>query len=185
MTDNPLLPKQVFFTKGVGRHKEKLSSFELALRSAGIEKFNLVRVSSILPPNCKVITKAKGLEQMHAGQIVFVVLAENATKEPNRLLSASIGVAIPNDRSHYGYLSEHHTFGMGEKVCGEYAEDLAAQMLASTFGIEFNVDASYDEKKDIFKMDGRIIKTKHYTQSAVCGNDGLWTTVIAAAVFIL
>ena len=185
MTENPLLPKQVFFTKGVGRHKEKLSSFELALRSAGIEKFNLVRVSSILPPHCKVVTKKKGLEQMHAGQIVFVVLAENSTKEPNRLMSASIGVAIPNNLDHYGYLSEHHSYGQAEKVCGEYAEDLAAQMLASTYGIEFNVDASYDEKKDLFRMDGRIIKTKHYTQSAVCGKNGLWTTVISAAVFIL
>ena len=185
MTDNPFVPKQVFFTKGVGRHKEKLSSFELALRSAGIEKFNLVRVSSILPPNCKIVPKTKGLPQLHAGQIVFVVLAENATNEPNRLMSASIGVAIPNNRDHYGYLSEHHTFGKGEKVCGEYAEDLAAQMLASTYGIQFNIDASYDEKKDIFKLDGRIIKTKHYTQSAVCGKDGLWTTVVSAAVFVL
>ena len=185
MTDNPLLPKQVFFTRGVGRHKEKLSSFELALRNASIEKFNLVRVSSILPPNCDVVSKEKGLKQLYAGQIVFVVLAEAATNEPNRLLSASIGVAIPNDRSHYGYLSEHHAFGEKEKVSGEYAEDLAATMLASTYGIPFDIDASYNEKKDIFRMDGRIIKTKHFAQSAICGKDGLWTTVISAAVFVL
>ncbi|MCK5024382.1 MAG: arginine decarboxylase, pyruvoyl-dependent [Thermoplasmata archaeon] len=185
MTENPLLPKKVFFTKGTGRHKEKLSSFELALRSAGIEKYNLVRVSSILPPHCKVVTKSKGLEELDPGQIVFVVLAENETNEPNRLLSASIGVAIPNNKEQYGYLSEHHSFGQSEKACGEYAEDLAAQMLASTFGIPFDVDASYDEKKDIFKMDGRIIKTKHNTQSAVCGKDGLWTTVVSVAVFVL
>jgi len=185
MTDNPFVPKQVFFTKGTGRHKEKLSSFELALRNGGIEKYNLVRVSSILPPHCKVVPKKKGLEHLNPGQIVFVVLAENSTHEPNRLLSAAIGVAIPNDRDHYGYLSEHHAFGEKEKVSGEYAEDLAAQMLASTYGIPFDVDASYDEKKDIFRVDGRIVQTKHYSQSAVCGKDGLWTTVISAAVFLL
>ena len=138
-----------------------------------------------MPPHCKVVTKKKGLEQLLPGQIVFVVLAENATHEPNRLLSAAIGVAIPNNVDHYGYLSEHHAFGEKEKVSGEYAEDLAAQMLASTYGIPFDIDASYDEKKDIFRMDGRIIKTKHFAQSAVCGKDGLWTTVIAAAVFVL
>lgn len=162
-----------------------MSSFELALRSAGIEKYNLVRVSSIFPPGCKIMNKEKGLESLCPGQILFVVLAENATNEPNRLLSASIGVAIPTDKSHYGYLSEHHSFGQTEKACGEYAEDLAAEMLASTMGIEFNVDASYDEKKGIFKMDGRIIRTKHNTQSAICGKNGLWTTVISAAVLVL
>jgi arginine decarboxylase len=178
-------PKMMFLTKGTGRHKEKLSSFELALRSAGIEKYNLVRVSSIFPPGCKIISKEKGLGMLKTGQILFVVLAENSTNEPNRLLSASIGVAIPKNTEHYGYLSEHHSFGQSEKKCGEYAEDLAAQMLASTYGIKFNIDASYDEKKDIFKIDGRIVKTRHHTQSAVCGKDGLWTAVISAAVFIL
>jgi arginine decarboxylase len=179
------LPKQMFLTKGTGRHKEKLSSFELALRGAGIEKYNLVRVSSIFPPGCKIIGKEKGLEMLKPGQMLYLVLAENATNESNRLLSASIGVAIPNIKEHYGYLSEHHSFGQTEKVSGEYAEDLAAQMLASTYGIEFDIDANYNEKKDIFKMDGRIIKTRHHTQSAVCGKDGLWTTVVSAAVFIL
>ena len=42
-----MTPKKIFFTKGVGVHKDKLSSFEVALRSAGIEKCNLVYVSSI------------------------------------------------------------------------------------------------------------------------------------------
>ncbi len=181
---NPWLPKRVFFTKGVGRAKEKLSSFELALRSAGIEKYNLVRVSSIFPPGCKIINKTEGLKRLSPGQIVFVVMAENSSNEPNRLISASIGVAIPADKNQYGYLSEHHSFGMKERDCGEYAEDLAAQMLASTLGIDFDPEASYDEKKELWKIDGRIYKTRNITQSAVCSKDGKWTTVIAAAVFV-
>lgn len=186
MVDNDIfLPKQMFLTKGIGRHKEKLSSFELALRSAGIERYNIVRVSSIFPPGCKIIGREKGLEKLKPGQILFVVLAENATNEPNRLLSASIGVAIPKEPEQYGYLSEHHSFGQKEKVSGEYAEDLAAEMLASTYGIKFDIDASYDEKKDIFRVANRIVKTRHNTQSAVCSKDGLWTTVISAAVFVL
>lgn len=50
-----IMPKKVFLTKGVGKHKEQLSSFELALRNAKIANFNLVRVSSIFPPGCKLI----------------------------------------------------------------------------------------------------------------------------------
>jgi arginine decarboxylase len=182
--DNVFLPKYVFFTKGVGKHKEKLSSFEDALRDAGIEKFNLVRVSSILPPRATIITKDKGLPMLEPGQIVFVVIAQNESNEPNRLMAASVGMANPVDKDHYGYLSEHHSFGQTEKVCGEYAEDLAAKMLASTLGVEFNVNAGYDEAADIFKMGGFQVKTRHITQSAIADKDGLWTTVISAAVFV-
>ena len=46
------VPRGMFLTKGVGSHREELHSFELALRNAGIEKCNLVQVSSILPPGC-------------------------------------------------------------------------------------------------------------------------------------
>ena len=56
--------KQIFMTKGVGQHKEKLASFEMALRKAGIAQFNLVRVSSIYPPHCKNTTRVQGLKQL-------------------------------------------------------------------------------------------------------------------------
>ena len=44
------VPRMMFLTKGVGRHKEKLASLELAFRTAGIAPFNLIKVSSIYPP---------------------------------------------------------------------------------------------------------------------------------------
>ncbi len=179
------VPKKVFFTKGIGIHKEKLNSFELALRSAGIEKFNLVTVSSILPPGCTIISKQRGLELLTPGQIVYAVMSQNASNEPGRLMAASIGCAIPQDVNQYGYLSEHHSFGQNEREVGDYAEDLAAEMLASTLGIPFDVDASYDEKKEFFKIDGRIIKTRNVVQSAICDRKGLWTTVIGSAIFIM
>jgi arginine decarboxylase len=179
------VPKMVFFTRGIGIHKEKLNSFELALRSAGIEKFNIVSVSSILPPGCAIISKQKGLELLTPGQIVFAVISQNSSNEPGRLMAASIGCAIPQDTNQYGYLSEHHSFGQNERDAGDYAEDLAAEMLASTLGIPFDVDASYDEKKEFFKIDGRIIKTRNIVQSSICDRKGLWTTVIATAIFIM
>src|SRR3990172_12232750 len=178
------VPKRMFLTKGVGRHREYLSSFELALRSAGIARFNLVTVSSIFPPSCKLISKSQGLKYFNDGQIVFSVMARSSTNEPNRLISASVGVAIPQDRSHYGYLSEHHAYGETEKKSGDYAEDLAASMLAGTLGIEIDVDKSYDEKKEIWKISGKIVRTMNVTQSAEGDKNGLWTSVVAAGIFI-
>lgn len=180
-----MIPKYVFFTKGVGKHKEKLGSFEMALRDAGIEKFNLVYVSSIFPPRCKIISKQEGLKKLKPGQIVFCVMAKNESNEPNRIVSASIGCAIPKDKNTYGYLSEHHSFGQTDEISGDYAEDLAASMLASTLGImDFDINASYDEKKEIWKMSGKIVTTRNITQSSRVDKNGLWTTVISAAVFI-
>ena len=178
------VPKSLFLTRGVGRHKEQLPSFELALREARVAEYNLVSVSSIFPPHCKLIPRHRGLEQMAPGQIAFAVIARQQTNEPNRLISASIGVAIPNDRSQYGYLSEHHGYGMKGKAAGDYAEDLAAQMLATTLGIDFDVDKSYDEKKEIWKISGKIVRTTEITQSATGHKDGLWTTAVAIAILL-
>ena len=178
------IPTKIFTTKGVGKHKHRLTSFEMALRRAGIANLNLVRVSSIFPPNCKLITRHVGLNHLKPGQIVHTVISENATNEPHRLIAASIGLAIPRNPEKHGYLSEHHSFGEKETVAGEYAEDLAASMLATILNVEFDPDSSYDEKKDIWRLSQEIVKTKNVTQSAVGDKDGLWTTVLAAAVLL-
>ena len=180
-----MVPQKVFFTKGVGRHKDYLQSFELALRDAGIETQNLVTVSSIFPPGAKRISKEEGVKYMKAGSIRFCVMSRNATNEPNRLIAASVGLAIPKDSQQYGYLSEHHSFGDTEEKAGDYAEDLAATMLATTLGIEFDSSKDWDEREKQYKASGKFITTSNVTQSAQGHKDGLWTTVLASAVFIL
>lgn len=177
-----LVPKRVFLTKGVGYHKEELRSFELALRDAGIEKCNLVTVSSILPPHCKMVPKSKGVKEIYPGAITFTVLSKCSSNEPYRLISASVGCAVPSDRSLYGYLSEHHAYGQTEKAAGDYAEDLAASMLASTLGIEFDESKSWDEKEEVYRISDKIVKTTNITQSAIVKRG--YTTVVAAAVFL-
>lgn len=179
-----MTPAKVFFTKGVGRHRTELGSFEMALRDAGIEKFNLVRVSSILPPNCKIVPKNQGLQDLKPGEVVFCVMYDERSNEPNRLMAASIGLAQPADPNQYGYLSEHKSFGETEERAGEYTEDLAASMLATTLGVEFDADTAWDEREQIYKASGKIIRTMNITQSAIGDKNGLWTTVLAAAVFV-
>jgi arginine decarboxylase len=176
--------KKIFLTKGVGRHREKLNSFEMALRDADIAYFNLVRVSSIFPPGCKIIPKSQGLRYLRTGEVVFCVMSQAETNEPHRLCAASIGIAIPAKPGRNGYLSEHHSFGQTEDLAGDYAEDLAAQMLATISGVDFDPDTSYDERKEIWKISREIYRTINITQSAVGDKRGLWTTVVAAAVLI-
>lgn len=181
----PMVPRQVFLTAGVGVHKEKLESFELALRDAGIAALNLVNVSSILPPGCKVISRKRGVEQLHPGQILFVVMSRAESNEKHRMIAASIGVAVPRNRNTYGYLSEHHAYGQTAQEAGDYAEDLAAAMLASTLGLAFDEDQSWDEKRQIWRISGQIVTTRNITKSAVVKPGGRWTTVVAAGVLLL
>lgn len=179
-----IIPSKVFLTRGKGQHKEKLASFELALRSGGIAPFNLVKVSSIFPPRCKLISKKEGLKLLKPGQVVFLVISECATDEALRQMSSSIGLAIPNDPNRYEYLSEHHCFGQSEKEAGQYVEDLAAYMLATTLGVDFDTSQIWDEEKNFYKISDKIVvRTRNTTQTAK-GKKGVWTTAFSAAVFI-
>lgn len=179
-----MVPQKVFFTRGAGVHKDKLAAFEMALRKAGIEKCNIVNVSSILPPHCKIISKEEGIQYLKPGEVTFCVMARNETNEPNRLISAAIGIAMPKDENSHGYLSEHHAFGEKGEISGEYAEDLAATMLATTLGIAFDSNQAWDERKQIYQASGYIFRTTHICQSAEGDKSGFWTAVIAAAIFL-
>lgn len=179
------IPKNLFLTKGTGVHNEKLASFELALRSAGIASYNLISVSSILPPNCEIINQNIGNKMLHPGQVVPVVLARSESNKPETLVSSGVGIAIPRNRNDYGYLSEHHTIGMNENQMEDYVEDLAAEMLATTYGLEFNPDASWDEKRELWNIDDRIVETKSIVETSNTDSSGKWKTVVCAAVLII
>jgi arginine decarboxylase len=179
------IPKALFFTKGKGIHKDSLTSFERALREARISDLNLVTVSSIKPPKCKILGISEGRKYLLSGQITFAVMARSSTKEPNRLIAASIGLANPKEDDKYGYLSEHHSTGETAQKAGDYAEDMAMEMLASTMGLPNDPSLTWDDKEEQWRLSGKIYNTQNYTQSAEGNKDGLWTTVVSAAVFIL
>ena len=178
------VPRYLFFTKGVGVAKEKLASFENALRNARIAHLNIVEVSSIFPPHCHIIDIETGLARLEPGEITHCVLAKEQIDEPGRRIVASVGLAVPAEEGRYGYLSEHHGFGQTEIEAGEYAEDLAASMLAETLGIEFDINKDYDERRDIYQMSGKIVESQHTSQAALGAEGNLWTTVISAAIFV-
>ncbi len=178
-----LLPTKVFLTKGVGRHKYRLKSFEEALRVAGVAQQNLVQVSSILPTKCKVVSREKGVNSLVPGSISFCVLARADTDEHGRLVASSIGVAVPKDSNKWGYLSEVHGHGMNRQQAGDMAEDLAAGMLGTTLGMELNPDTAWSEKEQAYKSSGLFIRTTNMTQTAK-GQASLWTTTVAIAMFL-
>jgi arginine decarboxylase len=178
-----IVPDKVFLVRGKGQHREKLVSFEKALREAGISPYNLVRVSSIFPPRCRLVGKTAGLRLLRHGQILFVVLSENATDEPGALISASIGLAIPEDPAHYGYLAEHSDVGKSARDISLHTEYLAAEMLATKLGERLREPGPGEFAKVFRVSNGLSLKTRSMTQTAK-GMAGAWTTVVAAAVLV-
>lgn len=160
-----VIPSKIFFTKGIGIHEEKLVSFEMALRDAKVSPYNLVSVSSILPPDAKIVTREEGLKYLHDGEVVFCVMAKNSTTDKTRKISSSIGLATPVGLHHHGYLSEYHATDESEETSGKHAEKLAEIMLKTL-------------------MDNQIsLKTSSITACAN-GVDGKWTTTVALAIFV-
>lgn len=179
-----MVPSAYFLTKGVGQHNIPLQSLELALQVAGIGHSNIVEVSSIIPPGCMRLSAQEGKERLLPGEITFAVMARNSSCEPHRRISASIGLAMPAEKWRYGYISEYHSFGETDEDAGTRAEDLAATMLSTKMGIALDPDKAWNERKRFFRASGLIVRTANITQSAACEKSGLWTTVVAAAVFI-
>ncbi|HEX9727791.1 MAG TPA: arginine decarboxylase, pyruvoyl-dependent [Gemmatimonadales bacterium] len=177
------LPGKAFLTKGIGRHKEKLTSFEMALREARIAEYNLVRVSSIFPPHCELVSCEEGVKLLLPGQIVFSVVAEAQTNEPSRLATASIGLAVPADQNHHGYISEHHAFGQYQQPAGDYAEDLAASMLATVLNVPFDPERAWDERREQWLLSGEIVDSTNMSCTAEALDDGKWVTAVSALVF--
>lgn len=178
-----LVPTEVFLTRGVGRHKYRLKSFEEALRVAGVAQQNLVKVSSILPPKCRIISREKGLGKLVPGSICYCVMARADTNEHGRLVGSAVGIAIPKDTNKWGYLSEVHGHGMNQREAADMAEDLAAGMLGTTLGLEVDPNQAWSEKEQVYKSSGLIIRTSNITQTAR-GQKDLWTTTVAMAMFL-
>lgn len=167
MASGNFVPKKVFFTSGSGSHQDRLTSFEMSLRKASIECYNLVEVSSILPPKCQIISKHEGIKELFPGSIVFTVISRISSNEAGKRITASVGMAIPkNPETEWGYFAEYHTFDETKEEAGKYSEMIANNMYAS--------------------ISDRIPeKTMNVTESAVVPDNGDWTTAIAAAVFIV
>ncbi|HDP98461.1 MAG TPA: arginine decarboxylase, pyruvoyl-dependent [bacterium] len=179
-----MVPTRVFLTKGVGRHKYQLKSFEEALRKAGVAQQNLVQVSSILPPKCKIVPREQGLKSLVPGQITYCVMARSDTNEHGRIIASSVGIAVPKDRSNWGYISEVHGHGMNQQEAADMSEDLAADMLGTTLGLEVDPNQDWSEKEQVYKASGLIIRTSNITQTAR-GQKGLWTTTVAIAMLLM
>jgi arginine decarboxylase len=181
----PLVPSRFFLTSGVGVHKHELVSLELALQQAGIEGCNLSRVTSTVPVGCVLVSRDEGIKQLRSGQITFAVQAKVSTCEPHRRIAAALGLVVPADSQTPGCISAVEESGAGdERSAADLAELVALEVFAARTRTPFDADAEWDRKKRVYQVGDKTIHVKRITEVAIGRDDGQYTSVLTAAVFL-
>jgi arginine decarboxylase len=180
-----LIPTKFFLTKGVGVHEKSLRAFENALRAAGINQCNLVKVSSIIAPGCKLVSREEGMKQIKPGQVTFAVMATSETNEPGQCVVAGIGMAQPKDETLYGYLTEvEEAIGRTDQDVEQDVVEMALENLVSEWNPKFEGENAYRKGQKNYHLEGRDIRVESIVQSAEGAEKNQYTCVIVAAVFV-
>jgi arginine decarboxylase len=180
-----LIPKRFFLTKGIGIHEKQLRSREQALRDAGIEVCNLIKISSVVAPGCKRISREEGLKALYPGMMTFAVQALSATNEPDQIVTAGLGLAQPVDDNYHGYITEvEEMMGIEAADVEQDVVEMAVENLISSWGIKTDGDDVIRKGKKHYEFDGRKVEVDSLVASAKGHEDRLWTTVFVAAVYL-
>lgn len=102
----------------------------------------VVKVSSIIPPNCELASK-EALAELKPGQIVYCVMSKKTSNEAGRKIFASVAAAFPKERGTTGYITEDSGYGSKEE---SKAKEMAVEMLAEDCEVfEAKEDATVEE----------------------------------------
>jgi arginine decarboxylase len=103
-----------------------LNAFDNALLAAGIGNVNLVKISSIVPPDVDIVT----LPQIRPGTLVPTAYAAMTSETPGETIAAAVGYALPEDQSRTGVIMEFH-----DRTDRATAEQAVHAMLTEAFAI--------------------------------------------------
>lgn len=113
-------PCRFMISSGMGEAEKKLLSFDNALIHAGISNYNLLKVSSILPVNCK---QAKHID-IREGSALLTAYGTFSSNKQGETIASAVGVGIPKQSGNIGVIMEY------AGVCSkEYAEKLVCEMV--------------------------------------------------------
>ena len=106
---------KIYIATGIGYGQTMLSAFDAALMDAGIHNFNLIQLSSIVPPGAQIISKRRlEFSSEKYGNRLYLVKAESRSRETNKFIGAALGwYQIEDGR---GVFVEHEEIGETEEA---------------------------------------------------------------------
>jgi arginine decarboxylase len=106
------IPGRYFIVCGAADAQTPLNAFDGALHNAGIGDLNLVRVSSIIPPNCRKVES----HTINPGSLIAAAYASITSALPGEVIAAGIAVAIPEEPDRAGVVMEYSARGHREEI---------------------------------------------------------------------
>jgi len=113
-------------TAGHAEGGSTLNAFDNALLAAGIGNINLIRVSSIVPPDVEIVD----LPKIKPGALIPTAYAAVTSEVPGQVIAAAVGYALPDDPAKPGVIMEYH-----DVADRRTAERTIRQMLDEAFRV--------------------------------------------------
>ena len=166
------VPTRVFFTSGVGFHKTQRVAMQHAMREAGLADCNLVKISSVIPPACQVVTRERGLRMLEAGAIAHAVIAQGVTKEPHQRVSVALCWGQPDREDLPGYITEieeEEANGKSEQTAIDEAGEALTAMLAEKIGAKVDAPKVWGQRgrERRLRIGGVNVRVGSIAESAV------------------
>jgi arginine decarboxylase len=120
-----------------------------AMREAGVADCNLVKVSSVIPPACEIVPRARGLRMLRGGAIIHAVIAQGETNEPHQRITPAICWGQPNDATLPGYMTEveeDQTKGRSTRTATDEAGEALITIIAEKFGVRLDPEKTWSNR---------------------------------------
>lgn len=145
----------IYLTTGQGTGKTQLSAFDSALQDAGVYNYNLITLSSVIPPNTTVIQQKYVTPEKDYGHRLYVVKAEHRSQETGKYIGAAIGwYQLPDGR---GVFVEHEAEGSDKNTV---ERTLKQDVLASLSDLCIHRNYPPDEKNMHLEVNVTQVTTK-------------------------
>jgi len=130
--------KIIKVSSGTGEGATELSAFDKALQNAGVANYNLLYLSSVIPPGFMPQIEKPAVNSNEFGHKLYVVMAENRTSEVGKEVWSGIGWVMKENQSEGGLFVEHH---------GESKEEVIKLITDSLNTMKANRAEKYGEIK--------------------------------------
>ena len=187
ITPLAFVPKRLFFTKGVGAHEQQRVAMHHALRDAGVSDCNLVKVSSVIPPGCRIISRREGAKLLRPGNIVFAVIAMSETKEPHQRATVALGWATPDQDGVPGYIAEieeEQAKGKTAKSAGDEVGQMALTLVAERLQTRIDSKSLWARSKRVHRIGGTTVHCGCITSTIIGDEKERYLSAVALALYL-
>lgn len=155
----------VVLTAGVGVGSTEIVAFDAALRDAAIADFNLIRVTSIVPPNAPVYRLRRGIVPIDGNGLMLPTVYSMSTRSEPGIVSAAVGVGVPEDETRSGVIFPSEGKDIDSETCVKSLKGMIEEAMQQL------------RRTDNFHIE-------HAVASGLCSDEGNWICAIGALAFV-